>query len=77
MIAGAGLDVFDEEPPKADSPLLHAKNIIVSPHSAAQTQEAVVHMAQMCIDGCLAVLRGEQWPYVADKRVYEHARWKK
>ena len=77
MIAGAGLDVFDEEPPKADSPLLYAKNIIVSPHSAAQTKEAVVHMAQMCIDGCLAVLRGEQWPYVADKRVYEHARWKK
>lgn len=76
VIAGAGTDVFEEEPPRPDHPLLNAEHILYSPHSAAQTKEAVVHMAQMCVEGCLAVLEGRQWPYVADKSVYEHPRWK-
>lgn len=77
VIAGAGTDVYVQEPPATDSPLLHAKNLLCSPHSAAQTREAVINMAQMCVEGCLAVINGEQWPYVADKKVYEHPRWKK
>ena len=76
MIAGAGLDVFEEEPPKAGSPVLSAKNLIVSPHSAAQTREAVINMATMCVKGCLAVIAGEKWPYVANPAVYEHERWR-
>lgn len=76
IIAGAGLDVFCHEPPATDDPLLNCPNVVVSPHSAAQTREAVVKMAQMCVEGCLAVCRGEQWPYVADPKVYEHSRWK-
>lgn len=74
-IAGAGTDVFISEPPKLDDQLLNTPNLIVSPHSAAQTREAVIHMATMCVEGCLAVLRGERWPFVADKSVYEHPRW--
>lgn len=76
VIAGAGTDVYCDEPPKADDPLLHCPNLIVSPHSAAQTREAVIKMARMCVEGCLAVCRGEKWPYVADKTVYDHPRWK-
>ena len=34
-------------------------------------------MALMCVEGCLAVLNGEQWPYVADKKVYEHKKMEK
>ena len=74
-IAGAGTDVFCKEPPKPDDPLLHTPNLIVSPHAAAQTREAVIKMAAMCVDGCLAVCRGEKWPYVADKAVYDHPKW--
>lgn len=77
VIAGAGMDVFVHEPPEPEDPLFHTPNLIISPHSAAQTREAVVKMACMCVDGCLAVLRGEKWPFVADKRVYEHPRWNK
>ena len=33
-IAGAGLDVFEEEPTPADNPLLKMDNVVVSPHSA-------------------------------------------
>ena len=76
VIAGAGMDVFEEEPPSPENPLLTAKNILYSPHSAAQTREAVINMAKMCVEGCLAVCRGEQWPYVADKTVYEHEKWR-
>lgn len=75
-IAGAGTDVYCQEPPKADDPLLDCPNLILSPHSAAQTREAVIKMARMCIQGCLAVLDGKKWPYVADKSVYEHPVWK-
>ncbi len=74
-IAGAGLDVFWNEPTHVDDEILHCPNVIVSPHSAAQTKEAVIKMAEMCVQGCLAVYRGEKWPYVADKAVYDHPRW--
>lgn len=77
VIAGAGTDVFCNEPPRADDPLLNCPNLIVSPHSAAQTREAVIKMAAMCVEGCMAVLNGEKWPYVADLKVYEHEKWKK
>ena len=74
-IGGAGLDVFIHEPTRVDDEILTCPNVIVSPHSAAQTREAVVKMARMCVDGCLAICRGEKWPYVADKAVYDHPRW--
>lgn len=75
-IAGAGLDVFWNEPTKVSDEILHCPNVIVSPHSAAQTREAVIKMHTDCVAGCLAVLRGEKWPYVADKSVYNHPLWK-
>lgn len=75
-IAGAGTDVFCSEPPKTDDPLLNCPNLIVSPHSAAQTREAVIKMAQMCVKGCLAVAEGKKWPFVADKSVYDNEKWK-
>ena len=74
-IAGAGLDVFWNEPTHTDDEILRCPNVIVSPHSAAQTREAVIKMAEMCVKGCLAVIEGKKWPYVADKAVYDHPRW--
>lgn len=74
-ISGAGLDVFWNEPTRVSDEILHCPNLIVSPHTAAQTREAVVKMATMCVKGCLAVCDGKKWPYVADQTVYEHPRW--
>jgi len=74
-IAGAGLDVFYHEPTLADDEILMCPNVIVSPHSAAQTKEAVIRMHTMCVEGCAAVLEGKKWPFVADRKVYEHPRW--
>ena len=44
-IAGAGCDVFGEEPPPHDHPLLEFKNVIVSPHIAGVTSDANYNMA--------------------------------
>ena len=33
-------------------------------------------MAQMFINGCMAIVEGKKWPYVADKAVYDHPKWK-
>lgn len=74
-IAGAGLDVFWNEPTRVEDEILRCPNVVVSPHSAAQTREAVIKMAAMCVKGCLAVAGGKKWPYVADKAVYDHPRW--
>ncbi|WP_408011472.1 hydroxyacid dehydrogenase [Pseudalkalibacillus sp. A8] len=44
-IAGAGIDVFEVEPPDAGNPLFQLDNVIVTPHNAALTKEGSVRMA--------------------------------
>lgn len=75
IIAGAGTDVFEKEPPMPEEALMQVKNLVFSPHSAAQTKEAVVNMAEMCVKGCISIINGEKWPYVANPDAYKHARW--
>jgi len=75
LIAAAGIDVFETEPPAVDNPLFSAKNVLCSPHSAAQTRESVIGMHTMCVKGCLDVLNGEKFPHVANREVYNHPNW--
>lgn len=74
-IAGAGVDVYDEEPAQLSNPIFTGTNIICTPHAAALTAESNARMAYQCAQGCLAVCRGEKWPYVADQTVYNHPRF--
>ena len=58
-IAGACIDVFENEPPvRKDHPLFSAPNIIVTPHVAFATKEALVKRAVIVFDNVAAYLDG-------------------
>lgn len=56
-IAGAALDVLTNEPPKADNPLIHAKNCIITPHMAWASLEARVRLLHATEDNVRAFLQ--------------------
>lgn len=56
-IAGAGLDVYETEPLPLDSPLLTLENIVLAPHVAAHTEEALERTA-VVVEDVLAVIQG-------------------
>jgi D-3-phosphoglycerate dehydrogenase / 2-oxoglutarate reductase len=58
QLAGAGLDVFDDEPTSADNPLLKLGNVVSSPHMAGVTHETVAAMARVTAENVLSVLDG-------------------
>lgn len=61
VIAGAGIDVFDKEPPlDASEPLLHAKNCLLTPHVAFATKESMTLRAQIVFDNLQAWMDGNQ-----------------
>ncbi|HLI11097.1 MAG TPA: hydroxyacid dehydrogenase [Alphaproteobacteria bacterium] len=61
-LAGAGLDVWAEEPPPLDHPLLGFDNVIVTPHNAGVTRQAYREMAEGAARQWLAILAGERPP---------------
>ncbi|MCI2062357.1 MAG: 2-hydroxyacid dehydrogenase [Eubacteriaceae bacterium] len=60
-IAGAGIDVFDMEPPiPEDYPLVSAKNTVLTPHVAFATDEAMIIRAEITADNVRHYLNGDQ-----------------
>jgi D-3-phosphoglycerate dehydrogenase len=59
-LKGAALDVFQEQPPPADHPLLVCPQVIVTPHMGAHTNEATNAMGWGALNNCLAVLSGKE-----------------
>lgn len=60
IIAGAGIDVFDMEPPiPADYPLLQAKNTVLTPHVAFATDESMLRRAEIVFQNVRAYLAGQ------------------
>ncbi|MEM2123536.1 MAG: phosphoglycerate dehydrogenase [Candidatus Bathyarchaeia archaeon] len=58
-IAGAGLDVFMDEPPTG-SPLIGLSNVVLTPHIGGQTFDGIRRMGEITIENCIRGLRGEQ-----------------
>jgi len=64
-LGGAGIDVFDAEPPTG-SPLLDAPNTVLTPHLGASTAEAQVAVAEEVADQVLEVLAGRSARYAVN-----------
>ncbi|MEE8183354.1 MAG: hydroxyacid dehydrogenase [Thermoplasmata archaeon] len=69
-IAGAALDVFENEPPR-DSPLLRLENIHLTPHLGASTTEAQVRAGSIVAEQVLKVLGGEQPNQIVNREIYD------
>jgi D-3-phosphoglycerate dehydrogenase len=57
-LTGAGLDVFDQEPPPADHPLLRCEHVVLTPHNADQTPEGMDMLNAGVVDNVIAFLEG-------------------
>jgi D-3-phosphoglycerate dehydrogenase len=72
QIAGAGLDVWEEEPPPSDHPLLRFDNVVVSPHTAGITRQSRHNIARIAAEQMLDILDGKKPPRLLNPEVWEH-----
>jgi phosphoglycerate dehydrogenase-like enzyme len=70
-IAGAGVDVFEQEPTPADNPLLKLDNVIVTLHSIAWGDDVYSANSTDSINNVLTVLRGEVPKYTVNREVVQ------
>jgi D-3-phosphoglycerate dehydrogenase / 2-oxoglutarate reductase len=70
QIAGAGLDVWDKEPPAADHPLLQFDNVVASPHTAGMTREARANMGRIAAEQLVMTLDGKRPPRIVNPQVW-------
>ena len=61
-LAGAGVDVWEDEPPALDHPLLGFDNVVVTPHTAGVTHESRRNMALGTVEQILTILSGDRPP---------------
>jgi glyoxylate reductase len=65
-IAGAGLDVFEKEPPLPNNPLLKMKNVLLLPHLGSATLSTRTKMAKIAAENLLNVLNGKSPIYTVN-----------
>ena len=68
-IAGAALDVLEDEPPDPDDPIFGAPNVIVLPHIGTSTEETRRAMRELAVENLLAVLDGRSPPACVNPEV--------
>lgn len=66
-LAGAALDVFEQEPLPMDHPFLTMENIVLTPHMGAATQDSVIRCTLTCCEEIAQVLNGEAVEFPGNK----------
>ncbi|MDE0311022.1 MAG: hypothetical protein OXI52_02060 [Caldilineaceae bacterium] len=69
-LAGAGLDVFDPEPPLADNPLLKIRKVVLTPHIASYTDAGMAAMQAGTVENIANVLKGERPRWIANPEAW-------
>jgi len=69
-IAGAGMDVFEQEPPLKDNPLLTLDNVVVTPHIGANTKEGQLRAGLITAEQMMKVLDGKDPDYWVNKKFF-------
>ncbi len=75
-LGGAGLDVFDPEPPKADNPLFQLESVVLAPHVAGIDAKALADMALIAAEAIISLHQG-RWPadLIVNPSVASNWRW--
>jgi D-3-phosphoglycerate dehydrogenase / 2-oxoglutarate reductase len=70
QLSGAGLDVWEEEPPPFDHPLMRFDNVVVSPHNAGITRQSRHNIAKITAEQVLDILDGRKPPRLLNPEVW-------
>jgi D-3-phosphoglycerate dehydrogenase / 2-oxoglutarate reductase len=69
-LGGAGLDVFDPEPPAGDNPLLYMNNVVCTPHVASYTDRGQDGMRTGVVDQIIQLLQNQRPPFIVNAQAW-------
>jgi phosphoglycerate dehydrogenase-like enzyme len=76
-IAGAGLDVLEQEPPEPDDPILKLDNVILAPHALCWTDQCFAGNGAADVKAVLDIQHGQEPRGIVNKDVLKHPDWQR